>query len=487
MKAIVQRLLYAAALIFVGMLCVVAAGYALMFQRLPDLKPWHEVDLVEDFRVDAQVNSLSGYLDIEARAFAELDSKVLQQIAPEDQFAFNRFTRGSFSDPEQVEPNWNRTFQLNNPDPRGGVLLLHGLSDSPYSLRSIGQQFHQDSWLVLGMRMPAHGTAPGALRNFRRSDARAATQIGVRHLRQQLGENAPIVIVGYSNGAALATDYVLATRDNADLPAVDGLILLSPAFAVAPIAALAIWQARFGDWLGIDKLEWQTVLPEFDPYKYNSFAVRAGDQIYRFTQEIDNELLVLQQINATDRFPPTLVFQSVTDATVEPSAAVTRVLDRLAANGSALVLFDINRHSDAAPLYAPNVGGWIQERLANPTNYSVTLVTNRSPDSNEVDAITRPPGASETVRQRLGLAWPSNVFALSHVSIPFAPDDPVYGVSGETGKLLHIGGIELRGETGVLTIPPSLLSRLRHNPFYAYQADRIREFARQVVEVRSSP
>ena len=271
-----------------------------------------------------------------------------------------------------------------------------------------------------------------------------------------------------------------------DLPTVDGLILMSPAFAVAPIAALAIWQARIGNWLGIDKLAWQTVLPEFDPYKYNSFAVRAGDQIYRFTQEINQKLLVLQRNNATERFPPTLVFQSVTDATVEPSAAVTRVLDRLAANGSALVLYDINRHSDAAPLYAPNVGGWIQERLANPTNYSVTLITNRSPESNQVDAITRPPGASETVRQGLGLAWPSNVFALSHVSIPFPPDDPVYGASGKNGELLHIGGIELRGETGVLAIPASLLSRLRHNPFYAYQAERIREFARQISDAHSS-
>ena len=67
------------------------------------------------------------------------------------------------------------------------------------------------------------------------------------------------------------------------------------------------------------------------------------------------------------------------------------------------------------------------------------------------------------------------------------PDDPVYGVRGEDSKLLNIGGIELRGETGVLAIPATLLTRLRHNPFYSYQADRVREFADQIVKTHSPP
>ncbi|UCH48757.1 MAG: alpha/beta fold hydrolase, partial [Betaproteobacteria bacterium] len=447
----------------------------------PDLKPWHEVDLEQDFHADMQLGTLAEYLEVESRAFAELDKELLDQIEPKDQFAFNRFTRGSYSDPDQVQPNWNRTYELKKPKARGGVLLLHGLSDSPYSLRSVGQQLHGDGWLVLGMRMPGHGTAPGAMRNFKRDDARAAVRIGMRHLREQIGNDRPIMIVGYSNGAALATDYVVTAISDSDLPTVDGLILMSPAFAVAPIAAFAVWQARIGELLGIDKLAWQVVTPEFDPYKYNSFAVRSGDQMYRFTQEIDKELLALQKSDVANTFPPTLVFQSVTDATVQPSAVVTRVLDRLAGKGSALVLYDVNRNSDAEQLYAPNVGGWVQERLANPTPYSVTLLTNRLSDSDDVEAVTRRPGASEVVRQSLEIDWPSNVFALSHVAIPFPPDDPVYGTGDDDGKLLNIGGIELRGETGVLAISATLLTRLRHNPFYPYQSGRIREFASQIA------
>ena len=481
MSALLRRLLYAAALILCGALCVVALGYALMLRSFPDLEPWHEADLEEDFHADLKIDSLAEYLEVEARAFAEVSEKIVERLRPEDRFAFNRFTPGSFSDPAQVQPNWNRTFELTQPNPRGGVLLLHGLSDSPYSLRSIGQQLHAAGWLVLGLRMPAHGTAPGAMRNFDRADARAAVRIGMRHLQQQLGKDDPIIIVGYSNGAALASDYAVAAIGNADLPDVDGLILMSPAFAVAPIAAFAIWQARIGALLGIDKLAWQIVMPEFDPYKYNSFAVRSGDQIYRFTERLDHQLLALQQSDAASSFPPTLVFQSVTDATVQPTAVVTRVLDRLAGEDSELVLYDVNRHSDAEPLYAPGIGSWVRERLAEPTRYTVTLVTNQSSESDQVEAVTRKAGASKIARQSLDLIWPAGVFALSHVAIPFPPDDPVYGVRGDKGRLLNIGGAELRGETGVLAIPATLLTRLRHNPFYSFQARRILEFCDHIA------
>jgi hypothetical protein len=320
------------------------------------------------------------------------------------------------------------------------------------------------------------------LRNFDRDDARAMTRIGVRYLHQRLGNDRPLVVVGFSTGAALATDYVLAARGDSDLPHVDGLVFMSPALAVTPMAAFAIWQARAGKLLGIDKLAWQTVTPEFDPYKYNSFAVRAGDQIYRLTEELSQQLSQAQHGGTIDGFPPTLVFQSVADATVQPSAVVTRLLDRLAANGSALVLYDVNRRSDVEPLYIANVGAWVQDKLENPTNYSVTLLTNRRSGNNLVEALTRKPDTGDLVHESLDPGWPSNVFAISHVAIPIPPDDPVYGVGNDKDlKQLHIGGIDLRGENHVLAIPQSMLARLRYNPFYSYQTRRVSEFMERVI------
>ncbi len=38
--------------------------------------------------------------------------------------------------------NWNRSFVLPTGEPAAGVLHLHGLSDSPYSMRALGEGLH---------------------------------------------------------------------------------------------------------------------------------------------------------------------------------------------------------------------------------------------------------------------------------------------------------------------------------------------------------
>jgi len=61
------------------------------------------------------------------------------------------------------------------------------------------------------------------------------------------------------------------------------------------------------------------------------------------------------------------------------------------------------------------------------------------------------------------------LFALSHVALPFPPDDPLYGeYPARTGSGLHLGDIALRGERGVLRISASERLRLRWNPFFPY-------------------
>ena len=66
--------------------------------------------------------------------------------------------------------NWNRTFELapSGGDATCGVLLLHGMSDSPYSLRAIAERIHREGGHVLGLRLPGHGTAPSGLLEFTR-------------------------------------------------------------------------------------------------------------------------------------------------------------------------------------------------------------------------------------------------------------------------------------------------------------------------------
>ena len=88
-----------------------------------------------------------------------------------------------------------------------------------------------------------------------------------------------------------------------------------------------------------------------------------------------------------------------------------------------------------------------------------------------------PFSAEASTNEPLNLAWPRGVISLSHVALPFAPDDPLYG-QDPPGKedLLFLGQMAIQGERDLLKIPYSFLVRLRHNPFYAYLETRVLEW-----------
>ena len=92
-----------------------------------------------------------------------------------------------------------------------------------------------------------------------------------------------------------------------------------------------------------------------------------------------------------------------------------------------------------------------------------------------MDAETIEPNAAIASRRPLGLAWPPEVFSLTHVAIPFPPDDPLYGIEGPTkaAGLLPIGRLSPRGERAVLTVGTDTLMRLSSNPFFPFVAERI--------------
>jgi alpha-beta hydrolase superfamily lysophospholipase len=48
------------------------------------------------------------------------------------------------------KPNWNLTFEIPASQPKGAVLLLHGLTDSPYSMRALAAVFAARGWYVVG-------------------------------------------------------------------------------------------------------------------------------------------------------------------------------------------------------------------------------------------------------------------------------------------------------------------------------------------------
>ena len=93
---------------------------------------------------------------------------------------------------------------------------------------------------VVGLRLPGHGTAPAGLLRFTIEDMRAAVALAVRDLERRMPASKPLLLVGYSNGAALAVDYALRQRADPQTGLrPSGLVLISPSIAISRLAVLA--------------------------------------------------------------------------------------------------------------------------------------------------------------------------------------------------------------------------------------------------------
>jgi hypothetical protein len=230
---------------------------------------------------------------------------------------------------------------------------------------------------------------------------------------------------------------------------------------------------------GLANLAWLQVLPEFDPYKYNSFATNAGNVVHRLTRSVAGRIAARARSNPDDVLPPILVFKSAVDATVSTEAVVDRLFAFLAPHRHELVLFDINRSAAKSTLLISDPGPLTNRLMADDTlAFAVTFVTNENPNTNAVVARRKAPfspGAS--INERLDLAWPRGVISLSHVALPIPPDDPLYGRRPpEDDDVLFLGEMAMQGERGLLKLPGDWLLRMRYNPFYEVIEKRVLEW-----------
>lgn len=465
----------------IGGLLVAIVVAVVSLERRPDLEVWHEAKLDEEFNADSEVESFADYLALEDRLFQQLQEEVYDEVPEQRRHSPNRYSRGSISDPELVPGDWNRSSERPHDEPKAGALLLHGLSDSPYSMRSLADRLHAEGVHVVVMRVPGHGTAPSGLVHVEWPDMEAAVKLGARHLRNAIGD-APLYLVGYSNGAALSVVYALAALEDDSLPLPDGLVLLSPAIGITPLAALAIWQERLGHLLGFRKLAWSSILLEYDPFKYGSFAINAGKLSHELTVVIQRRIDHAAAAGELERFPRLLAFQSVVDATVDAAAVVQGLFDRLPEGAREFVLFDVNRNAEIETLLDNNPTTWVDAKLKDRNlSFDLTVISNETRKSEEVVAYHRKAHSEQTSTTPLALRWPQRVYSLSHVALPFPPDDPIYGgPDAPDGPTVHLGNVALRGERGALLISAADQLRLRFNPFHSYLLDRTVGFVQGV-------
>jgi alpha-beta hydrolase superfamily lysophospholipase len=287
-----------------------------------------------------------------------------------------------------------------------------------------------------------------------------------------------LYIIGYSNGAALALLYELDALMDARLPRPDRLVLVSPEIGVSRLARFARTQARLGRLLGLEKLAWNDLSPEYDPFKYGSFAINAGNLTYEITHVIQQKIAQAGESGKLQQVAPMLAFSSVVDATVDVNALVGQLFNRLPEGGHELVLFDINYHSGIQELLRWSSQDLVAVLTQDPRHtYTLRLLSNRETQSRQLELRSWLPGQSTPAVQPMDLHWPDDIYSLTHVALPFPPGDTLYGgePDGESPGI-ELGTLALRGERGVLEIPAAQMLRLRWNPFYSYLESRTLEF-----------
>jgi alpha-beta hydrolase superfamily lysophospholipase len=446
---------------------------------MPELHTWHKVYLPAEFTAaDAGPGStLQAYLAREQRLFQELRDMVSATVERTEKNLLSRYLEGGMQDPNWRSANWNRTFEMVPDQIRGGALLLHGLTDSPYSLRRVGEILRSRGFYVLGLRLPGHGTVPAALTRIKWEDWVAAVRIGAQHVSQRIEPDRPFVVAGYSNGGGLALKYTLDALEDPALRPPDRLLLFSPEVGITPLAAIANAHEILSFLPYFEKFRWLSIAPEYDPFKYNSFPKNAAQQAYEVTTTLERQIRTARDTNRLAKLPPLLTFLSWTDATVKTSATIRRLYDQLPNNGSELVIFDVNRFDPLKPMLPASIDSSL-DALSKRSDlpYRLSIVTNLTDETETIGVRSRPPFSNHGELRALPLVWPRGVYSLAHVAIPFPPEDPVYGTGqsdSESYRGLALGALRPRGETDVLTVSLSQLMRLRHNPFFGYVHERV--------------
>jgi len=469
-----------------------ALGFTLFaVSALPSLQPWHTELLRNEFDAGRHKDlDFAGYQRLESRLFDELQAKTAQwardgldpdclplgavpaadcRAEADEAFRHSRFNHGGWLQRLVEGAPYNRSFRLAQPAAAGQALLVHGLTDSPYSMRAMAQSLHTRGFDVTVLRLPGHGTLPSMMTSMSARDWTAALRIAAKEVAARVVPGQPFYVGGYSSGGTLVLQYALDALQDDALRRPDRVLLVSPAIELTRVAALAevIDIFTLVPIPVLDKARWQAIAPEFDPYKFNSFPVNASRQINRATRALQSSLQDAQRGGRLAQLPPVVTWQSVVDSTVGSLGVVDQVYARLSGPAHRLVMFDMNRLPELGSVARPAARALIDRLEAAPRGYTLDVVSNDNGQLPRIAVRRSAPGASPELRATT-LDWPGGLVSLGHVALPFPADDPVYGFVRGSGRdgIPSIGSWLLRGENGAITLALGSLTRLRSNPFW---------------------
>jgi carboxylesterase len=181
-----------------------------------------------------------------------------------------------------------------------GVLLCHGFSGSPRSMRPWAEHLAADGFRVVLPRLPGHGTTWQELNQTRWEDWYGEVDRAFTNLRAQCER---VFTCGLSMGGALAIR--IAEQHG---PAVAGIAVVNPAIASTDlrIRALPVLRHLVPSLAGIGS---DIAMPGVPEGAYDRSALHAGWSVTRMWRDIKNNLDRVDQ--------PLLIFKSVKDRVVD--------------------------------------------------------------------------------------------------------------------------------------------------------------------------
>ncbi|MFC0060952.1 alpha/beta hydrolase [Vibrio inusitatus] len=229
------------------------------------------------------------------------------------------------TDNKEIELSAVAPFELVPQNPNGqGILLVHGLGDSPFSYIDIAPDLAAQGYLVRVVLLPGHGTRAADLSLPELED----WQEKVAHHYQLLNDKVDGVwLGGFSTGANLVT--ALAYQQ----PTVKGLLLFSPAFK--PRDSLAKF-SPYASWF----IDWESQKEEDNYTRYNSLHMNGAATYYK-TSEVVRDF-----IDDASYDKPTFVMLSEADETIDSQYAVEQFSNKFTNNNSKLLWFGETQFKD---------------------------------------------------------------------------------------------------------------------------------------------
>ena len=180
-----------------------------------------------------------------------------------------------------------------------GILLQHGFTGCPASMRPVGEALAERGISSVGPRLPGHGTRWEDLANTTADDWVAESERALLELGERCDR---VLVAGLSFGGALALHHAARHPD-----LVRGVVCVNAYVNDRRLLFAPLGRILLRTWAGVGN---DVKKEGVDEYAYDRIPVSALAHVGRFLRKVEKELPQVRQ--------PVLIFSSKEDHTVKP-------------------------------------------------------------------------------------------------------------------------------------------------------------------------